>query len=363
MRYAVVGLGHIAQNAILPAFARARRSQLVALVSGDEKKLRQLGKKYGVDKRCSYEDYDELLESGEVDAVFIALPNSLHKDYTVRAAQRGVHVLCEKPLAMTEKECQAMIDAARANDVRLMTAYRLHFNPANLDAMARIHDGEIGDPRTFLSSFSYQVKEENIRLDGALGGGALRDIGIYCLNASRYLFRDEPIAVFAMMNSFDPLGKERFAEVDGTVHVMLRFPDERVAMFSASFAVEATAYFEVLGSRGRLRLDPAYEYAEPLGMEISIGGKTRKKKYADTDQFAAELEYFSNCVLTEKEPEPGGMEGLADTRIITAIEKSATTGRYLELKPVREPSPEKRQKRSISKASSRPALVRARSAS
>src|SRR5947207_9953147 len=132
VRYGVVGLGHIAQRAVLPAFAHAEASTLSALVSGDRGKLDELGAHYGISHRATYEDFDALLASGAVDAVYLSLPNHLHAEYAVRAAARGVHVLCEKPLATSVKECERMIDAAKAGGVLLMTAYRLHFEPANL---------------------------------------------------------------------------------------------------------------------------------------------------------------------------------------------------------------------------------------
>src|SRR5688500_10020026 len=151
IRYAVVGMGHIAQVAVLPAFAHAKRnSRLVALVSDDRAKRRTLASRYGVESTFSYEDYDACLE--QVDAVYIALPNSLHAEYAVRAARAGVHVLCEKPLAVTAAECQRMIAACRRHGVKLMTAYRLHFEAINLQVVDLVRRGRIGEPKFFNSS-------------------------------------------------------------------------------------------------------------------------------------------------------------------------------------------------------------------
>src|SRR5436190_581238 len=203
VRYAVVGLGHISQVAMLPAFEHAREnSRLAALVSDDPAKRQELSKKYRVDKTCGYDRYDELLESGEIDAVYIALPNHLHRDYAVRAAQAGIHVLCEKPLAVTVDDCEAMIRTAEHNQVKLMTAYRLHFEEANLSTVELIRSGQIGPARVFNSVFTQSVADGNIRLNpNALGGGTLYDIGIYCINAARYLFEAEPTQVFAVRAS------------------------------------------------------------------------------------------------------------------------------------------------------------------
>ena len=158
VRYAVLGLGHIAQAAVLPAFKHARRnSVLAALVSGEEKKLKQLGRRYGVKRLCGYDEVDELFGSGEIDAVYIALPNDMHKEYTIRAARAGLHVLCEKPLAVTASDCEEMIAATRDANVKLMTAYRLHFERANLEAAKLARTRKLGELRFFSSEFSMQV--------------------------------------------------------------------------------------------------------------------------------------------------------------------------------------------------------------
>ncbi|MBV8880241.1 MAG: Gfo/Idh/MocA family oxidoreductase [Planctomycetaceae bacterium] len=328
VRYAVVGLGHIAQVAVLPAFRHAKRSVLAALVSGDEEKRRELSRRYKVDFVTGYDGYDSLLRSGSIDAVYIALPNDQHRDYTVRAARAGIHVLCEKPMATTEADCRAMIDAAREASVRLMIAYRLHFDPATLEAIRLIRNGQLGNPRLFNSTFAMQVREGNIRAKRRRGGGPLYDIGIYCINAARYLFRDEPIEVSAVaVNN----GERRFDEIDEAVSATLRFPGSRLATFVTSFGAADAGRLQVVGSKGRLELDPAYEYAEGLTLEVTKDERTRRRKFAKHDQFAAELEYFSDCVLNGKEPEPSGEEGLADVRIIQALDRSIASGRRVKL--------------------------------
>ena len=227
--YAVVGLGSIAQVAVLPAFKNARRnSRVTALVSDDPVKLKKLGKKYGVSLLYSYEQYDECLKSEEVDAVYIALPNSMHSDYTVRAANAGVHVLCEKPMAPDDRECDVMMIEATRNKIQLMIAYRLHFDPANLEAIKIVNSGRLGNPRIFNATFTRQVEKGDIRVQAKLGGGAVWDMGIYCLNAARYLFKDEPTHVMAMSASGqDP----RFSQVDEMTSVILKFPGGRLANF------------------------------------------------------------------------------------------------------------------------------------
>jgi predicted dehydrogenase len=324
IRYAVAGLGHIAQVAVLPAFAHAKRnSVLAALVSSDTVKLRELGEKYAV--QHTFTDYDACLASGEVDAVYLALPNHLHCEYTVRAAEAGVHVLCEKPMAVTAAECEKMIHAAKTAGVKLMIAYRLHFEEANLKASEMVNSGELGDVRLFSSVFCLNVRQGNTRLDREQGGGTLYDIGIYCINAARYLFRDEPLEVTA----FSAKGREpRFAEVDEMTAAVLR---ERLAAFSTSFGVKEVGYFHVLGTEGELRVDPAYDYASALVHYVTKGDKTQRKRFRHRDQFAPELTYFSSCIRDDREPEPGGQEGLIDVTIIEALYESAASGRSVRL--------------------------------
>jgi glucose-fructose oxidoreductase len=333
VRYAVIGLGHIAQAAVLPAFANARRnSQLAALVSDDATKLRTLGRKYDVRHRLGYDELDEFLESGAVDAVYIALPNSHHRAYTELAARRGVHVLCEKPMAVTAADCLAMIEASEQAGVKLMIAYRLHFEAANLRAVELVRSGRLGDPRLFTSSFCMQVRPNNVRLERELGGGPLYDIGIYCINAARYLFRAEPFEAIGVAAS----GRDgRFDEVPEMVSAVLRFPDGRLASFTCSFGASDVGAYDLVGTQGRLRLDPAYEYAERLELTVVAEGRTQRRRFEKRDQFAPELLYFSDCILQDEEPEPSGWEGLADVATFEAIVESARTQRAVpfELPP------------------------------
>ena len=331
VRYAVAGLGYISQVAVLPAFAHARRnSELVALFSDDPEKLRKLGRKYGVEHLLGYNDYEKGLAEAEVDAVYVALPNDLHREYTERAAKVGVHVLCEKPMALTEKDCQAMIDAARANDVRLMVAYRLHFQKANLKVVELVESGKLGQLRFFSSDFSMQVKDEdNIRLKKQRGGGTLWDIGIYCINASRYLFREEPEQVFAQTANN---GEPRFGEVEEMTSAVLKFPGERLATFTCSFGAADAATYRLVGAEGDVCLDSAYEYAGSMEMTLTVKGRTQTRTFPKQDQFAPELLHFSDCVLEGREPGPSGREGLADVRVIRALYESARIGRPVTLR-------------------------------
>jgi glucose-fructose oxidoreductase len=329
IRYAVIGQGYISQAAVLPAFEHAaENSELVALFSEDPEKLKTLGEKYHVRYTGNYAEYDHLLASGRVDAVYIALPNNLHREYTERAARAGVHVLCEKPMAVTEEDCEAMIRATREAGVKLMTAYRLHFEEANLKAIECVRSGKLGEARFFDSVFSQQVKEGDFRLQQHLGGGTLYDIGVYCINAARCIFQDEPTQAIATVAKCD---ERRFREVPEMTSAILRFPGERLATFTCSFGAASVSSYRVVGTKGELRLEPAYELADELVQYLTVNGKTKEHKYRKRDQFAPELLYFSRCILEHLEPEPSGIEGLADVRVIRALLRSAESGQPVQL--------------------------------
>ena len=299
IRYAVVGLGHIAQTAVLPAFKHAENSELAAVVTGNREKDRKLSERYRV-KAYNYDDLEAALEREQVDAVYIATPNILHREHTERAAKAGVHVLCEKPMATTQEDCEAMMRAAAENNVKLMIAYRLHFNDANLHAVRTAKSGDL-------------------------------DIGIYCINAARYLFRDEPIEVVALTANN---GERRFAEIEETTGVVMRFPHERLAMFTCSFGSTDVSYYDLVGTKGHVRLENAYEYQGELKCVTTIGEKKTEKIFEPGDQFAPELIYFSDCIIHGRAPEPSGSEGLADVRVINAIYESAEIGRAVRIEPV-----------------------------
>ncbi len=332
VRYAVVGQGYISQIAVLPAFANARRnSELTALVSDDPHKLELLGRRYRVKHLYRYEDFDACLASGEVDAVFIALPNHLHHAYTLRAARAGKHVLCEKPLAVTEDECREMIDEAERYGVQLMVAYRLHFERANLKAVQIARAGRLGGLRTFNSLFCMQVEDGNIRLQAAAGGGTLYDIGIYCINAARHLFGAEPVEVVGFAGNN---GEERFREVDEMTSAILRFPGDRLASFTCSFGAADASAFDLVGTKGSLRLESPYSFAEDITQRLKIGERTTEQVFPARDQFAPELLYFSDCIRERRKPEPSGEEGWADVRVIRALLASIELRRPVALEPL-----------------------------
>jgi len=259
----------------------------------------------------------------------------MHAEYTIRAANAGVHVLCEKPMAVTAAECESMIDACSEQRVKLMIAYRLHFEEVTLRVIDLVRKGRIGDPKFFNSSFAMTVRDGNIRTKRDLGGGTLYDIGVYCINAARYVFGAEPTEVMAL--SVNAAGR-KLAEIDESTGALLRFEGDRVAAFVTSFNSADVGSYQIVGTEGDILVKPAYEYAGGLGFELTVGGKTTKQHAGKRDQFAPELLYFSDCILKNRQPEPSGEEGLQDVRIVEALYRSARTGRAVRIPPFRKSS-------------------------
>lgn len=330
VRFAVIGQGYFAQSAILPAFKNAKKScELTAIFSDDPTKLRALKHRYGVAHALPYERYDDFLKTGAVDAVYIAVPNDLHADYAIRAARAGVHVLCEKPIAASSADAERMIAACAEHRVRLMIAYRLHFEEANLSAIEVVREGQIGEPRYFSALFSLQILPGNTRTQSVHRGGPLRDIGIYCINAARYVFRDEPteVVAFAAQRPDD----QRFAEIDEQVSALLRFPGERLAQITCSFGAAAQSSYTVVGTKASLCVCPAYGSATDLAWQLTTNGKTQKKIFKKRDQVAPELIEFATCIRQGRDPLASGREGLADLRVIEAIEASVKSAGRVEI--------------------------------
>jgi len=330
IRYAVVGLGHIAQVAVLPAFRHAHKnSVLAAIVTGDPIKAKKLSRKYEVNIACSYDDYGDLLYSGDIDAVYICLPNHLHFDYVMPAVRAGIHVLCEKPLTLSLDNAEMIRHSAHNSNVKVMTAYRLHFEPSNIRALELCRSGEIGSIKYFNSNFSFRIEDpNNIRLKHETGGGPVWDIGIYCINAVRNIFQCEPTDVVAFSTVQD---EDLFSEVEETVAVAMKFPGDRVACFTCSFGADTVSEFRVVGDSGSIRLENAYDYATTRQLTMVHDMKSRTVKFKKNDQFAPELVYFSDCIINDEEPEPSALEGMADIRVILAIYESIRSGSVVHL--------------------------------
>lgn len=327
--WAVVGLGKLAVEEILPAFARCEHAYPAALVSGHPDKARRLAEVYHVDPGAvyGYENFDAIREDPNVDVVYIVLPNSLHAEFTIRALQAGKHVLCEKPMACTLDECERMIAAAKQAGRTLGVAYRLHYEPFNRVVMEMCARRKFGDVKTFQASNCQNVEAPNIRLSGALGGGPVGDVGIYCINAARYTIGEEPLEVTAV--SSQPKADPRFREVPESVSFLLRYPSGVLATCECSFGTGRSSSYRVLCEHGSITLDPAYSYrGQRLWTEDSENGAPvrAEHRFESVDHFTAEMDGFSDAILREKPvPTPGEM-GLADMRIVLAVLESARRG-------------------------------------
>ena len=343
VRYAMIGAGWFGQEAVLPAFRNARHnSRLAVIVSGDPTKRAELAKKYDV-PAVPYSDLTRVLASGDVDAVYVVTPNTEHEEPTLAAARHGVHVLCEKPLAESAAAADRMVAACNAAGVRLMTAYRLHFEKANLTAVEHVRQGKIGNPRLLNATYTSTVAEGNIRLDPAHGGHPLLDLGVYCVNAARYLFRDEPIEAVGY-----EVGRKGATAggVPDMVAAVLKFPADRLAAISCGFAQAPVSHYRVVGTAGELELDPAFSYTGKKALALTIGHDTRKTMFPNVDQVAPEIEYSSDCLLGGRPPEPDGREGATDLRVIDAIRASVRDGRAVPVQPAPEkPRPDLHQYR------------------
>jgi predicted dehydrogenase len=325
IRYAVAGAGWIAQQAFMPGVAQSGNSRISAIVTGNVEKAAPLAAFYGVEQVVDYAAYDSLLAGGTVDAVYIALPNALHADYAIRAARAGKHVLVEKPLATTVAECEAMIAAAEQAGVFLMTAYRLHNEPGTVAVLDHIRSGAIGRPHLFQSVFSFQAALGNHRLKAEHWGGPLQDVGVYCVNAARHVFAEEPVEAIAVAHR--PNDDSRFAEVDASVAVTLRFPSGGLAQFIASFDAADVDGYRVVGSDGDLELAPGYRFETATKLRLRRGSEVQEIPFPRIDHFGAQVAYFSDCIVAGMPPEADGEEGLADMRALLAIEEAARTGR------------------------------------
>ena len=322
--YAVIGLGRIAGH-FLPAAGMSANSRITALVSGHRDKADRIAAKYGVPAGSiyNYENFDEIVHNPAVDAVYVALPNSMHAEYTIRAAKAGKHVLCEKPMCVSVAEAERMIAACKAANVKLMIAYRCHYEPTNLKAVRMIREGALGQVQAIDSPFGFNISPGEWRLSKKMaGGGPLFDVGIYSLNAARYLTGEEPEHISAYASVLDHDG--RFNEVEENVAWTMRFPSGIVASCTTSYGANMPGYFRVYGSKGWLQVDDAFAYeglrltADYQGTQIDELNPAR-----DPSHFVAEADHFSHCVQNNLEPQSPGEEGLRDMRYITQIYRSA----------------------------------------
>ena len=334
---AIVGLGGYALNQIMPRIDQAERMHIAALVSGNPAKLAQVGDAYGVptDARYSYADFDRIAADDRIQAVYIILPTAFHADFTLRAFAAGKHVLCEKPMALSSTECEAMIAAGRRANRKLMIAYRCHFEPYNVEAMRLMRERAVGTIRLIRTDQSYRAgpttPAQNWRFNRALaGGGPLEDYGLYGLQSALYLSGEMPDSISA--STFQPSGDPRFTEIFAHVASQLTFPSGAVAQLATSYDAAGANLAQVRGTHGTLIMDPATGYA---GQRMRIEGQNARDLTPGdpTTQFAGQLNHFANAIRDNTPIVTGGEMGLRDMRLIEAIYASARAGRTVKLMP------------------------------
>lgn len=333
--YCIVGLGRISMNQFMPGVQLAQKSKLVALVSGSREKAEKQADKYGVSRKniYSYQNYDAIAENPEIDAVYIALPNNMHAEYTIRAARAGKHVLCEKPIANSPAEAEQMIAECRKAKRKLMVAYRCQFEPTHQRAIKMIREGQIGELRVIESCFGFNIRAGEWRLNKqTAGGGPMVDVGVYSLQACRYLSGQEPTEIHA---SWSVISKDgRFTEVEENLVWDMRFPSGVLAYCATSYGAGIGNRFRAMGTRGWVQMEPAFSY-EGLRIRYQLQGQQPIEEAADDPaprQFTREADYFSGCILDNRELDrASGDDGVRDQKLIAAIYRSCAERRYIQV--------------------------------
>jgi predicted dehydrogenase len=326
--FAICGLGGLSKNQILPALAKTKNCKLAGFVTGTPAKRKEFGAQYNIPERSiySYEDMHRMADNPDIDVVYVVTPNALHAQHTIASAKAGKHVFCEKPMEISVERCQQMIDACKKAGRMLGVGYRSRFDPYHLECIRLAREQVFGAVRIIDTSFCIDVgRPDQWRVKKALsGGGSLMDVGIYCLQATRYLSGEEPVQVAAMETKTDPV---KFAEVDETMVWTTRFPSGVVAHCSSSFKVGKAQNMRANADRGWFELDPAYFYGGNKGRRSDGQGI----RFPEMDRFAAEMDDFADCILENKPSIVSGEEGMRDVRILMAIYESARTGKAVSL--------------------------------
>ena len=326
---APVGLGSIAE-VFMRAVSKTPNARIAGLVTGHpDEKGTKYGALYNVSKSSiyTYETYDKLKDNAAIDAVYIALPNSMHCEYTIRAAEAGKHVLCEKPMAISSAECRRMIDACRSANVKLMIGYRIQYDVTFRKLRELVRSGALGEIQSYQGGFYGMRNKQQWRLDRALsGGGSLLDLGIYPLNTMRWLTGEEPKSFRGLVATRDKSGA--FASVEQSIDWAVEFPSGILGSGGSSYKQSGTNFFSINGTTGHLRVEPAFVYGDAVLKYTGISGDTELSgggPVYDPDQFVLEATHFADCVLHGLQPLTPGEEGLADLIAIEAIYSAAGT--------------------------------------
>ena len=332
--YAVVGLGSISQVAVLPAFAHSKKAKLVAVVSGDKAKAAKCAEQFGASHACTYDEFSESLENPLVQAVYIATPQGEHEKYAIAAARAGKHVLCEKPLAASVRQARNMVNTCRRHKVLLMTAYRKYFESGSVTLKKMITSGELGRIDVLHTLFTeLHTNGDNspawLFSKKLAGGGPLTDLGVYCINTTRWLVDEDPIAASGISWARD---KRRYKEVEEGVSFRLDFKSGLVLQGTTAYSAAFSSFVHVHGEKGWAELGPAFGFEEPTRLCGKAAGKWFDKTFPPIDEFAMEIDEFASCINENREPEPSGEQGLRDVIIIDAIYRAVKQRRSVAIK-------------------------------
>jgi predicted dehydrogenase len=327
VNFALVGLGKLSTNQIAPALQKTQHAKLVGIVTGTPAKEKIWADQYGIEPSniYNYDNFDQLADNEAIDVVYIVLPNSMHKEFTIRGAVAGKHVLCEKPMANNSADCQAMIDACKQHNRKLAIGYRCQFEPHHQHCRELARSKTFGPLKAIEAGFGFKIGDPNqwrLKADLA-GGGALMDVGIYALQACRFLTGEEPVTIMAQETKTDP---QKFAEVDETITWTMTTPNGVNCYCSTSYAFNGINRFNAYGDQGSFGLEPAYSYK-------GIKGKSSKGliELPEVDQFATEMDAFAKCILEDRDSSVPGEEGLRDLLAVEAIYQSIKTGQRVEV--------------------------------
>ena len=329
--FAIVGLGRFGAGQLLRSMPECKVAYPAALVSGHPEKAKELAQKYGVKESSiySYENFDKIAANKEVDVVYVVLPNSMHHEFTIRAAKAGKHVMCEKPMANTAKECEEMIAACKAANKKLNIGYRLQYEPTHMRAIEMVQKKEFGLPRVIESVHSFNIGPNEWRTDKKLaGGGPVMDLGVYCINACRYLSGEEPTHVNAL--TYQPTDDPRFTTTEAQMVFNMKFKSGLLAYCSTSYAHHSVGRFHVMAEQAEITMNPAFSYG---GLKLHVRGRKGEQDIdvQQGNQFVAEMDHYAACVRDNKDPRTPGEEGLRDMKVIEALYKSAESGKTVEV--------------------------------
>ncbi|MGG3823050.1 Gfo/Idh/MocA family protein [Geobacillus thermodenitrificans] len=327
VRFGIISTAAIAKDVMIPAIRRADHAEVVAIAS-ESGKASQVAQELGIPR--AYDSYEQLLNDPDIDAVYIPLPNSLHAEWTIRAAQKKKHVLCEKPAALCEKDVRRMIEACDKNGVLFMEAFMYQFHPQHDRVKQLLAAGEIGDVKYMRTHFSFylQDREMNIRMNDKLGGGSLFDVGCYCVHSTRYILDAEPVELF-VQSQFDP-----HRSVDLTSNGWMKMENGVLAQFTCSFDMFFQNEYEVVGTKGKIVVPRAYrpdvDEGEGRIIVMTDDGNIREETVSG-DQYVMQIEHFSRGILEGVPLSYSAEHMVRQARVIDACHTSLETENIVRL--------------------------------